>query len=197
MTSFRVVVVMLLVVGAVVLAAGCSGNISEKEPAGNEIPVIPSITAVSTGQVKTDTNSNEEMIQPLLLYRQNLTYPINKIPKNLLQITDPNFPELDFTREQARAQLITQRHLLPPDAAIKRFNLTNSSGQILGDQVFLTIYVFPGNSTHILDPVVTIVTNRKEGFHGVEAWVDVSNVEKIAAMDGVRSLQFVEFADHS
>lgn len=93
--------------------------------------------------------------------------------------------------------MIASRHLLPADQAMKRFNLTNATGRVFGDQIFLTIYVYPNTSTYILDPIVTNMSNRKEKFHFVEAWVDVNNLEKLATMDGVQGMELVEYAEHS
>ena len=102
-----------------------------------------------------------------------------------------------MTTEQVKAQLVAEHHLITAEKAKIRFNTTLVNGQPIGDQVFLTIYVDPNVSTHILDPVATEITNRKEELHGVEAWVDVNNLEKLAALNGVREMKLVDIAEHS
>ena len=195
MTPLRVTLALLLILMAVLMAAGCAGN--KNVPTHSENNSVTSTIPITSGNAISEEKSNQYYVLALKLYRQNLTYPRNRIPENVLQLTDPDFPQDRATRELGRAQLIASRHLIPADQAIKRFNLTNTAGQVFGDQVFLTIYVYPNTSTHILDPVVTNISNRKEIFHGVEAWVDVNNLEKLAAMDGVSYMQLVDYAEHS
>lgn len=175
----------------------CSASRGWGQSTANETSTIMMSIPSSPATMNNNAKTNEEMVLALKLYRENLTYPRNRIPENILLVTDPAFPEISITREQARADLIASRHLLPADDAISRFNLMNTPGQALGDQVFLTVYVYPNTSTHILDTVVTNISNRKEIFHVVEAWVDVKNLEKLASMDGVRGMKLVEYADHS
>ncbi len=185
----------MLVMVAVLLVAGCTGN--NNVPTQSENNSLTSTIPISSVNAISEEKSDQYYVLALKLYRQNLTYPRNRIPENVLQITDPDFPQTRATRELGRVQMIASRHLIPADQAIKRFNLQNTTTQIIGDQVFLTIYVFPNTTTHILDPVVTNMSNRKEELHGVEAWVDVNNLEKLAAMKGVEEMKLVDYAEYS
>ena len=197
MTPFRVAFALVLVMVAVLLAAGCAQLAGNEKSTLSETTAVTGTIPVSSGPSFVNARSDEEMVHALKMYRENLTYPRNRIPENILQVTDPTFPETEITREQAREQMIESRHLVPGDQAIKRFSLTNTPGKIIGDQVFLTIYVYPNTPTDILDMVVTNMSNRKGQFHMVEAWVDVGNLEKLAAMDGVRGFHLVEYAEYS
>ena len=154
-------------------------------------------TSSSSSALQEDARFTKDKVLALKQYRENLTWPRNRIPETVLQVTDPAFPETSITREQAREQMIASRHLLPADQAIQRFNLTNTSGTVIGDQVFLTIYVYPNTSTYTLDPLVTSMSNRKEKYHFAEAWVDVSNLERLAASESVRGMELVEYIEHS
>jgi hypothetical protein len=191
MTLIRVTLALMLMMAVVLLAAGCAGNVADEIPAKNGSPPLTMTVPVSSETIHAKITSNAEMVIALRMYRNNLTYPRNKIPENILQVTDPVFPSYLNSTETAKAQRIASRHLIPSHQVIERFNLQNNTERSIGDQVFLTIYVYPNTTTHILDPFITNVSNRKEGFHGVEAWVDVNNLEKMAALDGVRGMQFV------
>jgi hypothetical protein len=195
MIPLRTPLLQTLLIVCILLAAGCAGQAgigTHQENATSTIVDPP-------GAIITPEKSSEEILLALKKYRENLTFPRNKIPESLLQITDPDYPRSGYllTPEKARAQMITSRHLISADTAIKRFNRTNAPGQVKGDKVFLTLYVYPNTTTHILDPVVTNISNRKEGFHWVEAWVDVNSLETVAALDGVRGMELVEYAEHS
>ncbi|MFA5269573.1 MAG: hypothetical protein WC379_16530 [Methanoregula sp.] len=178
-------VALVLAMVAVLLAAGCSNGYNSQEP-DKEIVAIPLTSSIPTKNPMTSLD----------LYRQNLTFPRNKIPENVLQITDPDFPDLGIPQERIRSNAIASHHLIAAEDAKKRFNITSDNGQPVGDQVFLTIYVHSNTSTHVLDPFVTEVTNRKEQFHGIDAWIDVNNVERLAALDQIRGIQLAEFMEH-
>jgi len=184
--SFLLVIALVLMIVALLLTAGCSSP-----------PVDTPVSDTTQVTMTPETKTTYDPMSALRSYRQNLTFPRNKIPENVLQITDPAFPELEISRERVRSDRVASHHLITAENAKTRFNTTTISGQLVGDQVFLTVYVYPNASTHVLDPFVTEVTNRKEQFHGIEAWVDVSNVEKLAALDQVRRIGFTEFAEHS
>jgi hypothetical protein len=186
MIGFRMTFALAFVLVALLLAAGCSSP-------SIDTPVSSPAQVTLTSETKTTSNP----MSALQSYRQNLTFPRNKIPENVLQITDPGFPELEISRERVRAGRIASHLLITAERAKTRFNTTMISGQPIGDQVFLTIYVFPDSSTHVLDPFVTEVTHRKEQFHGIDAWVDANNVEKLAALEQVRSIGYTEVAGHS
>jgi hypothetical protein len=99
------------------------------------------------------------------------------------------------TPEQVRDLLIVTKRLIPAEQAAAKFNST--TGQALGDQVFLTIYLYPNSSTYILDPFATKITSRIEKYHFVEAWVDVNNLMILAARNEVKGIELVDIAEHS
>jgi hypothetical protein len=191
MTPPRTTLALLLLVKTVLLAAGCiSGSVG-----GNV--TIPSPNTVETKEITY--YDDIAFKDPMTAWRANLTYPWTKIAPNILVFIDPGYPVSMHgnTGEQLKQIWIRSRVAIPADEGITRFNLTNKTGHTVGEHVFVTIRVYPNSSTHILDPFVTQITSRQEELHGVETWVDVNNLEYLAALDGVRDMKFVEYGEHS
>ena len=60
-----------------------------------------------------------------------------------------------------------------------------------GKFVYVYISVFPGYSTHIIDPYVPEVQGREEDNHLAVAWVNIQNLQTIADLEGVRKIREV------
>ena len=60
-----------------------------------------------------------------------------------------------------------------------------------GKPVYVYISVKPGYSTHIIDSFVAEVPNRDEDNHLAVAWVDIQNLETLASVEGVGTIQEV------
>lgn len=65
------------------------------------------------------------------------------------------------------------------------------------DLVWLQIHVFPGNSTHILDPYIYELNARGEEWSSLSAWVDVTKIYDIASLPEVQSVDTVTYAFYS
>jgi len=191
MTPLRSAFAPLLLVVCVLLATGCAGDSGERN-----------VTPVSSVPIQTKEVTYYDDVafkNPVTAWQANLTYPWTKVAYNILVFIDPGYPVFThgMTREQTKQMYIEFRQAIPADEAIKRFNLTNTKDRSIGDHVFLIIYVYPNTSTYILDPYVTVMSGRYEKWHAVDAWVDVNNLERLASLDGVQHLEFVEYAEHS
>ena len=57
--------------------------------------------------------------------------------------------------------------------------------------VYVYVYVTSGYSTHIVDPYAYEVTDRDETSNLAVAWVDITNLDNIASVDGVQVIQEV------
>jgi hypothetical protein len=191
MTQLCNTVTLLLLAGAMLLAAGCVLAPGEGDP-----------TSVSSGHIQSKEITYYDDItfkDPVVAWQSNLTYPWKKVASNVLVFIDPGYPIYVHgnTREQLKEFHILTGVAISAENATTRFNLTNPSGHVIGDHLFLTIHVFPNSSTHIVDPYITEENARIEELHGVEAWVDVNNLERLAGLDGVESIRFVVRAEHS
>jgi PKD repeat protein len=155
-------------------------------------------TTSSTGTTQiSQADAMSDYFQILKLYHKNMTSYRKKLPDSLLVIADPDCPKGMWTPEWVYSDLRVSHYLIPANKAIARFNLTKSTGQVIGDQIILTIHVYPNTSTHFLDSVVTNITWRKENYHLVEAWVDMNNLDKLAALEGVQNISIPLYPSHS
>jgi hypothetical protein len=134
-------------------------------------------------------------------YYANLTYPWNQLKSPfILLFIDPNYPKYTYgpTREQQIEFYTEQGTVVPPDQAAARFNLTNTSDRPIGYQILIDIELYPGNSTHIVDPYITSVDGRSETYHDIGAWVDVNNIASLAMLPGIKKFHFIPtFLGHS
>jgi hypothetical protein len=152
--------------------------------------IIPETTEMSPAAY---SQALSEYFRILKLYHENMTSFRRKLPDSLLVITDPDCPRGVWTPKHVYSDLRISNYLIPAEKAIARFNLTNRTGQVLGDQIILTIHVYPNTSTHILDAVVTNISYRKENYHLVEAWVDMNYLDNLAALEGVQDITLPVF----
>jgi hypothetical protein len=85
--------------------------------------------------------------------------------------------------------------LLYADEAIKQFNISRSSQQLTGDQVYVQIYRNLSASPHALDSYITNITDQRRLT--LYAWVDLNTLEKLASLNevtGVSSIPPLVFA---
>ena len=144
-----------------------------------------------------EKNTPEDPVVALRLYRQNLTYPKNRIPDNLLQITDPNYPKIKVSVDELKRFMILSNQLIPADQAVTKFNLSNKTGNSTGDLVHLIIHLNSTAPLQLIDPIATSVTTRNAEFHVVVVWIDVKNLEALVSMEGVNRIDLVVPPEHS
>ncbi len=130
------------------------------------------------GNIRLNTPSLQEI-------KGGLTSSQKKLGTDLLQLTDQR-----FLPEGTTLQSFTE--------TMKNMNQfrTNEIGildteTIRAGEVYVYIYLQSDVLTEILIPLVTTITDTDESNHVVVAWVKVKNIEKIAALEGVKSIQSV------
>jgi len=194
----RNIIVLFLILSFSIQLVSAGDNTSASINNSNSSPVLmyPAIPAPAANTTIVPSTTED----PFLIldrYENNLTPLQKRITTALLPLIDPNYPKIGMPLDQYRTMLINDRHLVPADQAVARFNISNTSGNPVGDQVFLAISVYPNSSTHILDTLVTKIHARSEELHGIEAWVDTNNLGKIASLSSVRNMKFVDYASHN
>jgi hypothetical protein len=102
-----------------------------------------------------------------------------------------------MTPEQTRSIMISLNQIIPADQAKKVFNISNGTGQPIGDQIHLIIYLRPTANLKVIDPLVTAVIIRNEEYHAVSAWVEINNIEKLASIDDVTRIELNSPPEHS
>jgi nitrogen fixation protein FixH len=136
-----------------------------------------------------------ESNDPFTAYDANLTYPWNQLNSPaILLFLDPNYPVFSRgpSREEQIELYIKEKTVVPAAQAAARFNITNTSGKPIGDQLMLDIAIYPGNSTHIVDPYITSVVDREDDYNAIVAWVDVNNIGSLATLNGVQKFHFIQ-----
>jgi len=201
MTSFSDTFALILLVTAVLLTAGCTGQTVDGNGGGNisAQPVENGYSgAIVTSAETLNTNSKEALspIDRINQYEASLSPAQQKIPSSLQQIIYPDYPAVvdpktGMTPARIRDSMISNHQMIPADQAITKFNISNTTRQPVGDQVHMYIYVNASLSTDIIDSVVTSVAGRDEKNHIVVAWVDMNNLEKLAGINGVKSMSIV------
>jgi len=128
--------------------------------------------------ITVTTSSNNDLSVQLNSYRNNLTYYQKKIPNEILEITDPNYPKTGMSPESIKAVMV-------------------NSNQLRGNQVYLIIHLKPTASLHNIDSIASSIPNRNEEFHSLVAWIELKNVSVLASMDEVVSIKLVVPPAHS
>jgi hypothetical protein len=152
------------------------------------------VTPVSTVGISPYNDINYPSPQdPTEAWLANLSFPRTKINYEVLVFEDPDYPIYVHSGETRKTTMGCYYYdrAVPADQAAARFNITNTSGKPVGDQLYLSIRLYPNSSTHIVDPYVTQIKARDEEWHLVNAWVDVNNLDSLAALDGVRRVGFI------
>jgi hypothetical protein len=192
MTPDRSTIVLLLVVTLVLLGAGCVGqqidNNSTALPTEN-VSIAPTFIENPTLSSDQDGKGKLAAIAPFLLYKENMTEWQRKLPTQLLEIIDPNFPKMGITPEQVKKMMRGHDQLLYADEAIKQFNIRNSSMVPVGDHVHIYILTNSSVSLEKMETMITKIEWRGKDFYSnankTVAWVDLNNIEKISSLNEV------------
>lgn len=159
MTPSRVVLVLVLMMVAVLLAAGCAGPFTTAAPDRPH-----TLTPEATQKLSTD----------------------------LRQLLDTRLIPASQTPDQFRDLMRRKNLLVPAQEVPLRLNVSQPADRIYHDHVPVYIYLTPGTPMQVVDPYITVGINRKEQYHVVVAWVDIANLEKLAAVRGVRAIRPIE-----
>jgi len=197
LTFSRIALALMLVMVAVLLAVGCAGQVGDGKSTDNVTVTTTVPTPIPSSTKISNYTSTGDLISALQSYRNNLTYPRNKIPEDLLKLTDSRYPKNWNTPEETRAFFISINQMIPAEQAITQLSINNTTSHPVGSQVYLIIHVNSSASTHIIDPAITSVIGRYEEYHTVAAWADINNLEKLAGIDGVESMKVNVPPEHS
>jgi hypothetical protein len=115
-----------------------------------------------------------------------------KLSTELRQLLDARLIPSGQTPEQFRDLMQRKNLILPAKEVASRLNISGLADRTWNDHVPVYIYLTPATQTQVVDPYVTVVINRKEQYHVVVAWVDITSLEKLAALKGVRAIRPIE-----
>lgn len=105
-----------------------------------------------------------------------------KLSTDLLQLVNENFLLPGQTLDAVKKQMQELKQFRPAGAVC-------TTGEVSGDMVYVYIYLNPTASTSIIDPYACEVDGRDEENNIAVAWVEVNNLEALAALEGVRSIR--------
>jgi hypothetical protein len=189
----RATIALCIAIAFILLVTGCISQPIYKNQTGNATVTRTPLPVTTTITIPVTINKEfKESLQTLMEYKENMTHAQQKIPTLLLEIIDINFPSTEKERQNLKTIMITKNQLVPADQAKVKFNIRQSAGLPVGDQVYIYIYVDNSSSTHVIDSHVTQVTGRDEKYHFAVAWIDVKNVEKLATLSEVKSIMVVQ-----
>jgi hypothetical protein len=117
---------------------------------------------------------------------------MQKLSTELRQLLDTRLIPASQTPEQFRDLMQRKNILLPARDVSAQLNVSQPAGRAWHDHVPVYIYLTPDTPTREVDPYVTAVINRKEQYHVVVAWVDVTSLANLAALNGVRVIRPIE-----
>lgn len=66
--------------------------------------------------------------------------------------------------------------------------VTNSDSE---DLVYVYVYLYKGNSTNVIEPIVKEITDRDEDNSVAVAWVSVNKLEELASLKEVKNIRTV------
>jgi hypothetical protein len=193
MRLVRVLVVLLFLVAAVVLAAGCTGNFGSRDETNaiTSVSMTP-VPSITTPYITTPPTIRYAGIADIEAYRNNQTF-LRKVSDDLLMISDPAYLKTFTTPEDERNLLIKFGILIPADQAVAQFGLQNLTGRPVGDHVHVHIgfrrpIVFTNIST-----LITNVSYYDENQNSTEilAWIDINNLNNLAKQEEIASIRTV------
>jgi hypothetical protein len=190
MTPSRVLLALVLMIFAVVLVAGCTSTEDVSPQNGTASGAGPAIP--TTGTMLQQYTPPLDHATALRLYRENLSPAQKKIPEAVLKVIDPAYPAGAENITALRESMIAMQQLLPAEqAAASWYSTTVVSGRPVGDQVQLVIHVNKSAFLESVNPRLALGGGKIYNtiFHNVVSWVDVQDLERLAAMDEVTSLE--------
>ena len=126
-------------------------------------------------------------IEPFLLYKQNETFWQKKLTSDLLQITDPNYPDTGSNLQSKKNTMRLLKVFIPADKVAAELNISNPLVQPVGDHVYISIISNKLYSVNIIDPYITKITGHDEK-NTLYGWVDINNIEEIASLEAISGI---------
>ena len=130
-------------------------------------------------------NNQKAVREQLIDKKSNLKESRKKISSDLLRLIDENYLPPGQTRENLRRQM----------QELKQYRLETSQQRVMASEerelVYVYIYLAPAVETSYVDKYAREVTHRDEANHLAAAWVEVKNLEALAADDAVRAVRTI------
>jgi hypothetical protein len=173
-------------------------NISS--PGYSAIPII--ITSVPNNSVdkSSDRIGHEpgyekfyKYLEEIDKYKANMTHSQEKIPSQILEMIDPNYPKFDSTQLIPDTQVILgmiDGGFYRPAASLGK------DGEKTGDLFYVYIDLIPNTPLDLVDSDSYKVESKEREYNYVAAWVPSKNIEKIANMSEVRSISLVSLPEY-
>lgn len=176
---------LVLIIVCTLLFAGCVSPAEEKSSPGSAANYNGpgSFYATSVAPTRIVNESSDDWAR---VYANNLTSAKKKIPMDLLQIIDPNYPEEH--RHFTKNDLQIRYEFIPANEASEKFNISEKTALSDGGEISLQIDLQPSATLDSIDAYVTKVDLRDERHHFVDAWVGLNTMEKIAMLPDVIEL---------
>lgn len=121
------------------------------------------------------------------IYNNNLTPAEKKIPYEILQFIDPDYPKeyISFTKNELAAGY----YFIPEANASLKFNISEITALGHGGEIKVRIDLEPTASLDVVNPYATRIDDRDERSHSVIAWVGLSKVREIASLHEVKEIR--------
>jgi hypothetical protein len=134
---------------------------------------------------KWDRNSEAAISHQFFVYLQNLTVWQQKLDPQILELVDPDYPYIGLrTNESLKNWMITfDKSLIPVEQASTELGISQPEG----DLIWVKISVDSEASMNDLYPYMPNITSQ--GNEDVIAWIYVKDIEKIASLDTVKSIE--------
>jgi len=128
----------------------------------------------------------KELLNSIAKEKAKLNPNLKKLSTDLIQLIDEGFTVQGQLREEIKKTMQDLKQ-------IRRVNSVNDRVYGSGDNdlVYVYIYLQPHKDTHIIDSYAQDVTDRDEENNLAVAWVPLKNLEALASLDEVRSIQSV------
>ncbi len=197
-----VAIALMLVMVAVLLAAGCVGPVGERNVTkGSDFHTEKSFSNtpdIDLNNIPSSTppleygddarNKIMEKIAPNMVYEQNMAEWKKKLPITLVTLIDPNYPIDEKSRRSVRDELVCYNLIIPAEKAAIKLTFMNSSTEKYGDYALITIILNQSASTLAVNPYLRKVEQRTS--HEVMGWVELTHIEKIASLTEVQRIDF-------
>jgi PGF-pre-PGF domain-containing protein len=134
--------------------------------------------------LKAEYTSAFEGIAQIEYSKSGMTDAQQKLSTDLLKLINEN--DLDEELQVAELQMDT-----PAQFSTTNFISRNVDAQIPDDLVYTYIDLNPSSNIENIEPYVWSITDRDAKNKIAVAWVEVGNLEKLAGIEGVRSIRTV------
>lgn len=150
-----------------------NGSYTDKMAGGDtDVPYTPKAKSKSILQIEN--------------VKSNLTDAQKKLSTDLLQLLGSSFLPEGQNRETLELQMKRSGQFRPASSVSSA-----SDGRMVGDMVYVYVYLKPPAETRTIEPYVWEVTDRDENNHLAVAWVEVNGLETLASLEEVRTIRTV------